>query len=309
MSILFLRAATLACLVLCAPAIADERPNALPGGDARSYGYGGARAFDTSGVIDLTAPQSATPRSAPPERTAPEPRRTAPEAPPPAQPHNEGQGQGQGQGTERGIASWYGAPFAGRPTASGEIFDQANWSAAHRTLPFGSLVRVVNLENNREILVRVTDRGPFVGGRVIDLSESAARVLGFVDRGVTPVEIHYMSGPSPRRPGGLLVADGRAAPSAVPAAGPSAPLRPEPAAPGANDAYVVQIGAFAAIENAHRARDAAAGAGDVAVEACETPRGRLYRVRLGGFANSAAAEAARRDVAELGFPGAIVLAD
>jgi rare lipoprotein A len=86
-----------------------------------------------------------------------------------------------------GLASWYGEPHHGQPTASGEIFDMAQLTAAHRTLPFGTRLRVVNLENGRIVRVRVNDRGPYLDGRVLDLSRGAARALAMVERGVVPV--------------------------------------------------------------------------------------------------------------------------
>ena len=87
----------------------------------------------------------------------------------------------------RGLASWYGEKFHGRRTASGERFDMNALTAAHPSLPFGSRVRVRNLRNGREVEVRINDRGPFTGGRVIDLSRAAAQVLGLVQAGVGPV--------------------------------------------------------------------------------------------------------------------------
>jgi rare lipoprotein A len=91
--------------------------------------------------------------------------------------------------TETGLASWYGKPYHGRPTASGERYDMHALTAAHRTLPFGTVVRVRNLENGREIRVRITDRGPFVDGRIIDLSLKAARKLDMVRAGLARVEL------------------------------------------------------------------------------------------------------------------------
>lgn len=91
--------------------------------------------------------------------------------------------------TEFGAASWYGRKFHGRKTASGEVFDMYKMSAAHKTLPLYSTVRVVNLENGREVSVRINDRGPFVGGRLIDLSYAAAKKLGMVKTGVVRVRI------------------------------------------------------------------------------------------------------------------------
>ena len=94
--------------------------------------------------------------------------------------------------TEDGLASWYGIEEAGRATASGEIMDPERKTAAHRTLPFGSLVRVTDLETGKAVEVIVNDRGPHVDGRVIDLSFAAARELDLVDRGVTPVRIQVL---------------------------------------------------------------------------------------------------------------------
>ena len=91
-----------------------------------------------------------------------------------------------------GVASWYGDPFHGRTTANGERFDKTRLSAAHPTLPLPSYVRVRNLDNGRELVIRVNDRGPFVGDRIIDLSEAAARALGFKDRGLARVEVEFV---------------------------------------------------------------------------------------------------------------------
>ena len=82
----------------------------------------------------------------------------------------------------RGVASWYGPKFAGKRTASGETFDPSEYTAAHRTLPFGSQVRVTN-ETGKSVVVRINDRGPFTGGRVIDVSQAAARDLGLIGPG------------------------------------------------------------------------------------------------------------------------------
>ena len=90
-----------------------------------------------------------------------------------------------------GIASFYGGALHGGPTASGETFDSQALTAAHPTLPLGSLVEVVNLANGRRLSLRINDRGPFVEGRIIDVSERAAQLLGFHGRGVTRVRVRY----------------------------------------------------------------------------------------------------------------------
>ena len=90
---------------------------------------------------------------------------------------------------QRGNASWYGKKFHGKKTANGEIYDMYSISAAHKTLPLGTWVKVLNLRNNRELETRINDRGPFVRGRIIDLSFAAAKKLEIVDAGTAPVEI------------------------------------------------------------------------------------------------------------------------
>lgn len=90
-----------------------------------------------------------------------------------------------------GVASWYGADFHGRKTSNGELYDMSSLSAAHRTLPMPSYAYVTNLVNNRTILVRVNDRGPYARGRIIDLSNGAARALGVVQHGTAQVRVRY----------------------------------------------------------------------------------------------------------------------
>lgn len=94
-----------------------------------------------------------------------------------------------------GLASFYAPRFHGRPTASGELFDKEALTAAHRTLPFGTLVRVKNLRNGRSIVVRINDRGPFWPGRIVDLSVGAARALGFLRAGKAPVKLEVVKRP------------------------------------------------------------------------------------------------------------------
>lgn len=95
--------------------------------------------------------------------------------------------------TQEGQASWYGANHHGKTTANGEPFDMEALSAAHRTLPFGTLVRVTNKANGKTVTVRINDRGPFVNGRIIDLSARAARELGIMKNGVAAVRIEQVA--------------------------------------------------------------------------------------------------------------------
>jgi rare lipoprotein A len=98
--------------------------------------------------------------------------------------------------TETGIASWYGIPYHGRRSANGEIFDMEKLTAAHRTLPFDTWVEVTNLENKKRVDVRITDRGPFVKGRIIDLSQAAAREIDMLTAGVVRVKLKVIKKPT-----------------------------------------------------------------------------------------------------------------
>ncbi|HYW48619.1 MAG TPA: septal ring lytic transglycosylase RlpA family protein [Bryobacteraceae bacterium] len=97
--------------------------------------------------------------------------------------------------TETGLASWYGHPYHGRPAANGEIYNMEKLVAAHRTLPFDTLVRVVNLNNDRTVEVRIIDRGPFVDGRIIDLSHAAAQKIDLIGPGTVPVRVEVVRVP------------------------------------------------------------------------------------------------------------------
>lgn len=98
---------------------------------------------------------------------------------------------------DRGIASWYGKEFHGKLAANGEIFDMTAYTAAHRKLPLGTIVRVLNLNNGKSVEVRINDRGPYVAGRMLDLSHAAARELGMVEAGTTAVQIEVIGGHRP----------------------------------------------------------------------------------------------------------------
>jgi len=148
-----------------------------------------------------------------------------------------------GLSAEEGLASWYGGHFQGRQTANGEIFDTNQLTAAHKSLPFGTIVQVLHKESGRTVQVRINDRGPFVAGRIIDLSRAAADAIGLTAQGVAPVTLTIIkpgSGPAglPSRPGQVTIqvasygslANARAALQRLGAAGLVASL--EPAANG-----------------------------------------------------------------------------
>ncbi len=99
-------------------------------------------------------------------------------------------------GVETGLASWYGHPYHGRAAADGEIYDMEQLTAAHRTLPFGTWVRVTNLTNAKSVDVRIIDRGPFIDGRIIDISHAAARAIDLIGPGVAQVRLDVLSLPA-----------------------------------------------------------------------------------------------------------------
>jgi len=103
---------------------------------------------------------------------------------------------------EQGLASWYGHPYHGRPTTDGEIYNMYELTAAHRTLPFNTQVRVHDLDNGRDVTVRINDRGPFIEGRIIDLSYASARAIDMIGPGVARVQLEILGMPPPGSPGG-----------------------------------------------------------------------------------------------------------
>ena len=143
----------------------------------------------------------------------------------------------------RGVASWYGEEFAGRTTANGEIFDPARLTAAHRTMPFGTILDITNPKTSQKVRVRVNDRGPYVGNRVIDLSYEAARQIGLVEPGIGEVEIRVVKVGSgdrePPVPFDVTIAE--APKAAVTTAGDPPPVAfPLPASPASASTDVVE---------------------------------------------------------------------
>lgn len=181
---------------------------------------------------------------------------------------------------ERGIASWYGKKFHGAPTSSREPYDMYAMTAAHKTLPLPSYVRVRNLDNGREVVVRVNDRGPFLHNRLIDLSYVAAARLGILGRGTGRVEV-------------IRVMPATEAPDVI-VAGQSPPR------------LYLQVGAFAEAQNADalRARLSDAGLAPVVVAQAKSASGARYRVRLGPLASVADSDAMVERLRALGLSDA-----
>jgi rare lipoprotein A len=157
--------------------------------------------------------------------------------------------------TEEGNASWYGIPFNGRRASNGEIYDMFKLTAAHRTLPFETIVRVTNLNNGKTTTVRITDRGPFVDNRIIDLSLAAAREVESVGPGVVPVRLEVL--------GDVDVTAGF---------------------------FTVQVGAFRDRANAERLRDRLSLTyAPIFIQQYDSPDGTFYRLRVGRISGEEAA--------------------
>ena len=167
--------------------------------------------------------------------------------------HRRGSIPPQVKGVEVGWASWYGKDFHGRRTASGAVYDMYQLTAAHKTLPLGTSAMVTHLDNGKSVLVTINDRGPFVRGRIIDLSYAAAQALGMVEEGVAKVRVE--------------VVDKKAAPP-PPAEGP----------------FTIQVGAFIDRANAVRLMaELQKTYTAVSITEMKTPENTYYRVRLGRF--------------------------
>jgi rare lipoprotein A len=193
-------------------------------------------------------------------------------------------------GVQEGVASWYGPGFHGRRTATGEIFDQYELTAAHPSLPLGTRVMVTNLRNGRAVEVRINDRGPFVDGRVIDLSYAAARVLGMVGPGTTRVRVEVL-GPAPLR----IAARG------APPRPPAPALEAEPTA-----RYVVQVAAFGDAGRAeHLRRVLEQRFPEAHVRSLAAGDDRYFRVQLGPYPMRGVAVARAELVNRMGYPAVI----
>jgi rare lipoprotein A len=231
---------------------------------------------------------------------------------------------------QTGVASWYGDDFHMKTTANGEIFDMNVPTAAHTTLPLPSMVEVTNLDNGKRIKVRVNDRGPFVGGRIIDLSREAARELGMERTGTANVRVRYV-GPAPlgAPDAGLRYASytptptpsAELPPAPIPYQGltpvsvsaqPLAPIpvsNPAPVQTAAlSSGYRVQAGAFSDQDRARNVAGQLSGAGVASIEPVQRADGlTLYRVLLPGGPDEAAAWGVRDRIAALGFGDARVI--
>jgi rare lipoprotein A len=240
----------------------------------------GAIAFIVAGcshhnTVSRTPSRSTTPQ---PSATPPASGATAanpnPSGPPPAIEH---QPPIPGQYVEEGVASWYGVPFNGRRTSNGEIYDMHTFTAAHRTLPFNTVVRVTNMRNGKQTEVRINDRGPFVANRIIDLSMAASEAIEMIGTGTAQVRLEIVSE------------------TANPTTG----------------AFGVQVGAFLQAENANKLKaQLEQQYPPVSVATYDSPSGMFYRVRVGRFATEdEAQDLANRLHTEQGYTTFVVRID
>lgn len=189
---------------------------------------------------------------------------------------------------EVGIASWYGEDFHGLPTTTGEVYNMYDYTAAHKTLPLGLFVKVKNLENKKEVILRLNDRGPFVSGRIIDLSYAAAKELDIVNKGTAMVELEVLGYPvyegdklSFRKPDSY-----------------DAPF------------YRIQVGAFKIKENAEKlAKSFMDENVEVKIVEFQTKEGLFYRVRVGSFKKIEDAEKYSTKLKKNGFAKTFIVGD
>lgn len=247
---------------------------------------------------------------------------------------------------ETGIGSWYGDEFAGRLTANGEIFDPDMVTAAHKTLPMPSVVRVTNLDNGKSLVVRINDRGPFVAGRIIDLSREAARLIGYRDQGIARVRVQVLAEQTLRleklaKDGNFteITGDVSAMPTVAAVEQPEVSMTATSSSGKTVDSDVeddnvsalellarsrvgevitvapietqiwVQVGAFYAEANASNvlAKVEIVGAGQVSP--VDVSGQTLHRVRIGPLGSVEAADRALDGVIGLGFSGARIVVD
>jgi rare lipoprotein A len=192
--------------------------------------------------------------------------------------------------SEKGIASWYGTKFHGRRTSSGEKYDMYAMTAAHKTLPLPTYVQVTNLENGRKIVVKVNDRGPFHGNRLIDLSYSAATKLGIVAKGTGLVELKALT-PGEQREVEV------------------SPVVPMSKPYASNASMYLQVGAFRSAHSADKLKkDIQHQIGDaVLIMPLDKPEGPIYRVRIGPLVSVEYADKLAGDLVSLGFNDAHIV--
>ena len=229
--------------------------------------------------------------------------------------------------SEVGMASWYGADFHGNPTANGESFDKGKFTAAHRTLPMPSLVRVTNLENNMSVTVKVNDRGPFARDRIIDLSAASAQAVGLVEGGIARVKVEILApesqnlkrlalkceptdvyGPEPSNPEMLA---GRSRTELSGTVSNEETIVTDSTqivgTPLSGRSFFVQVAAFSTFEKAETLKNRIVRHGDVKIFRSMQSGSPIFKVRLGEYMTEAEAVEARTSLENAGIKGSRVL--
>jgi rare lipoprotein A len=194
--------------------------------------------------------------------------------------------------TENGIASWYGDIFHGKPTSSGEIYNMYDMTAAHKTLPLGTHVKVTNKNNGEAVILRINDRGPFVAGRIIDLSYTAAQKLGMVKPGTIPVRVEAVQVAEKTALKGKTVWNAESVPDFQ------------------HGNFTIQVGAFQQVANAINLRKTMQqryGKASIQPPAARD-RERYYRVQVGAYKDLQKAQQEADSLKQKGYPGAFVVA-
>lgn len=193
---------------------------------------------------------------------------------------------------EEGIASWYGKKFHQKPTSSGQIYNMYGLTAAHKTLPLGAHVKVTNLKNQKEIILTINDRGPFVEGRIIDLSYGAAKAIGMVQDGIVPVRVEAVQLASKEFTEG------------------QERFKVEHIKNFHAGSFTIQVASFENMDSAVRLQHQMAEAyGSAHVRTLNTDGRQLHRVFVGKFSGLSEAEHKLAELKQKGFKGSFVVAD
>lgn len=212
--------------------------------------------------------------------------------------------------SEVGTASWYGEDFHAKYTANGEIYDMNTLTAAHRTLPLPSIVRVTNLENGRSLILRVNDRGPFAKNRIIDISKRGAQLLGFQNKGVTKVRVEIMAKESKELKEAIMnktetkLALGTSTPQRLQLQTADKQIKA-----AVNGQYFIQAGAFSSKDVAENLSARLNQFDNINISPANINGNRFYRVRVGPYTNENEARSVLAQIESYGVSGAAIIKD
>ncbi len=212
--------------------------------------------------------------------------------------------------SQKGVASWYGTKFHGRKTSSGEKYDMYKMTAAHKTLPLPSYVRVTNLRNDKQVIVKVNDRGPFVDGRIIDLSYAAAQKLDIVSNGTAEVEIETITSDSIARVPNNAPPDGQLTITTINTVN-TVNTDTSDSAASSSTAYYVQLGAFSQRIHAEQLLQqlTAKAIMPVSITSPKDTSANMYRVRVGPFTDKQQMLVMEARLSELGYDQSYIIVE